>query len=208
MLLAAKYGILLARQKKTLVNDRDYVRNEVRRMKTHLKVALAIAIFLVTAYEAQTALADAPYPPSPLITGLTWAPPSTIDRKAGGSDTWPITWADDGDLYTAYGDGLGFQPHVPSKLSLGFAKVSGMPNSHSGVNIRSDDEQIGGGASGKKASGMLMVDGVLFMWVRNANKDGQQCELWYSENHGVDWTDTGWNFEEFGYCTLIFYSPE
>lgn len=174
-------------------------------MKTLLKASLAIAIALVTVYKAQTVLADAPYPLSPVITSLTWAPSSTIDRKATGSDTWPITWADDGHLYTAYGDGKGFVPKVPSKLSLGFAKVSGVPNTHVGVNIRSSNEQGGSGSSGKKGSGMLMVDGVLYMWVRNANQSGQQCELWYSTNYGVDWIDVGWNFEEFGYCTFINY---
>jgi CubicO group peptidase (beta-lactamase class C family) len=52
----------------------------------------------------------APYPPSPVIKGVTWAPKERVARKAKGSDNWPMTWGDDGYLYTAYGDGNGFEP--------------------------------------------------------------------------------------------------
>jgi hypothetical protein len=52
----------------------------------------------------------AAYPPSRTITGIAWAAKGTILRKARGSDNWPLTWADDDHLYTAYGDGNGFEP--------------------------------------------------------------------------------------------------
>jgi len=104
---------------------------------------------------------SAPYPPSPRITGLTWSPKETIVRRAKGSDNWPLTWADDDNLYTAYGDGNGFEPFVPEKLSLGLAKIIGPPPEFKGVNFRTLTlEQRGEGKSGKKASGILMVDGV------------------------------------------------
>jgi hypothetical protein len=69
------------------------------------------------------------------------------------------------------------------------------------------DEQYGGGARGKKASGMLMVESVLYMWVRNADNKGQYCELWWSEDHAENWEKADWQFEEFGYCTFINYGP-
>ena len=100
---------------------------------------------------------------------MTWAPAESIVREAKGGDNWPLTWADDDHLYTAYGDGNGFEPMIPEKLSLGFARVEGGPADFTGVNIRSaSGEQTGGGKAGKKASGMLMVDGVLYLWTRNA----------------------------------------
>src|SRR3954464_13174528 len=68
-----------------------------------------------------------PYPPSPVIKAITWAPKNEIIRLARGSDNWPMTWADDDALYGAYGDGNGFEPFVPAKLSVGFAKVTGYP---------------------------------------------------------------------------------
>jgi hypothetical protein len=67
----------------------------------------------------------APYPPSELIRAVEWSPADAVIRQADGSDNWPITWADDDHLYTAYGDGWGFVPKLDKKLSLGFAKVAG-----------------------------------------------------------------------------------
>ncbi|UCE48209.1 MAG: serine hydrolase, partial [Phycisphaerales bacterium] len=83
----------------------------------------------------QSVANGAPYRNSEVITCVTWADASTIVHQASGSDNWPITWADDGEQYTAYGDGWGFDPKVPTKLSLGFCRVSGGPPGD-GVNIR------------------------------------------------------------------------
>jgi hypothetical protein len=60
-----------------------------------------------------------PYPPSSAIRKITFGPEPEIIRQAIGSDNWPITWADDDDLYTSYGDGWGFEPLIKTKLSLG-----------------------------------------------------------------------------------------
>ena len=146
---------------------------------------------------------QAPYPPSPVIAGIKWAPVESIIRLAKGSDNWPCTWADDGHLYAAYGDGNGFKPNVPSKLSLGLARVEGSPPSIRGINIRSATaEQKGDGASGKKTSGMLMVDGVLYMFVRNA----RNSQLAWSEDHGKTWAWADWRFtESFGCPTFLNY---
>ena len=162
-------------------------------------------------------LMEAILPPcaySPVITKIEWAPPETIVRKgfdhgAGGwrprnaCDNWPITWADDDCLYTAYGDGWGFEPPAPRRLSMGTAKVLGDPPDVQGVNIPSNAECTGDGPSGRKASGMLMVDGVLYMWVRNANRKGQHSHLGWSTDHAKTWTWADWQFEEFGYCTFL-----
>jgi len=124
---------------------------------------------------------------------LKWAAKETIIRKARGSDNWPVTWADDGHLYAAYGDGWGFEPKVQGKLSLGLARVEGPAEAFRGVNIRSPTgEQTGDGASGRKASGMLSVDGVLYMLVRNAGLS----QLAWSKDHGRTWTWAHWRFRE------------
>ncbi len=143
----------------------------------------------------------APCPPSPVVESLQWDPPSKIVRKASGSDNWPMTWADDGHLYTAYGDGWGFEPKVPEKLSLGFARVEGPAGDFRGVNIRSvSGETKGGGAKGKKASGLLALDGVLYMWVRNAGNS----QLARSADRGKTWTWSDWKFtESFGCPTFL-----
>ncbi|MBK7904581.1 MAG: hypothetical protein IPJ97_17895 [Proteobacteria bacterium] len=104
-----------------------------------------------------------PYPYSTAIVGIDIAAWSSMVSTAEGNDNWPITWADDGELYTAYGDGWGFRNEVTKKLSLGFAKVTGSPPGIEGLNIRSPSgEQVAGsGDAGRKGSGMPMVDGVL-----------------------------------------------
>lgn len=145
----------------------------------------------------------APYPPSPMIEAATWAPIGTIVRRANGSDNWPMTWADDGHLYTAYGDGWGFEPKVPVKLSVGFARVEGPAENFQGINIRTETgERLGQGNAGPKASGMLMVDGVLFMWARNT----QNSQLAWSADRGKTWTWSEWKFTtSFGHPSFLNY---
>lgn len=139
-----------------------------------------------------------------IIKDVTFASQSSIVVRAEGSDNWHITWADDDNLYTAFGDGWGFEPKINKKLSLGFAKVIGEPANFFGVNIRSQKgEQIGDGKSGMKASGILMVDGVLYMWVRNANNNGEQSQLAWSTDRARTWIWADWKFEELGYCCFL-----
>jgi hypothetical protein len=142
--------------------------------------------------------------PAPVVLGIAWDDPAAIRSAAKGSDNWPITWGDDDLLYTAYGDGWGFDPRVPQKLSLGFASVSGGPADFAGTNIHpTNGDQTGDGRRGKKASGMLMVDGVLYAWLRNAGGDGTKAQLIWSEDHGQSWTFAPWLFDEFGYPCLV-----
>jgi hypothetical protein len=138
-----------------------------------------------------------PYPQSPVIGGVSFAPESTVIRKAVDSDNWPITWGDDDAQYTSYGDGSGFEPYTDHKLSLGLAKVIGPPASFQGFNIRSQTgERIGDGAKGAKSSGMVMVDEVLYMLVRNT----ANSQLAWSEDYGRTWQ---WGF----HFTTSFASP-
>jgi CubicO group peptidase (beta-lactamase class C family) len=144
-----------------------------------------------------------PPPPSPVIKDVRWAPPDTIVRLAKGSDNWPMTWGDDDALYTAYGDGWGFDPRRPEKLSLGFAKVLNDPPSVVGENIPSPTgEQKGDGAKGKKASGLLMVNGDLYMWTRNA----KNAQLAWSKDRGKTWEWANWTIgTSFGCPTFLNY---
>ena len=158
-------------------------------------------------YSPQTGLpAPGPYPPSRVIRGVKFAPKSEIVRQADGSDNWPLTWAADDNLYTAYGDGWGFDPEIPQKLSLGFAKISGPPSDFHAVNVRSaSGEQIGQGVDGKKASGLLAVGGRLYMWVRNAGNS----QLAWSGDHGETWSWSDWTFTtSFGHPTFLNFGKD
>ncbi len=153
------------------------------------------------------AVADRPpYPPSKVIARVDWAPKETIVRAAKDSDNWPITWGDDGHLYTAYGDGTGFVPKVPEKLSLGLARVEGGPDGFTGVNLRAATlEQKGDGKAGKKASGLLMVDGVLYLWARNAGN----AQLAWSEDRGKAWKWADWKLTtSFGCPCLLNFGKD
>lgn len=145
----------------------------------------------------------APYPPSPVIRTVDWAPASTIVRLAPGSDNWPMTWGDDDALYTAYGDGNGFKPFVPAKLSLGLARVTGLPPAIEGFNLPARGGEFrGDGRSGRKASGMLMVDGVLYLLARNLD----HAQLAWSRDRGATWTWADWKFTtSFGAPTFLNY---
>jgi CubicO group peptidase (beta-lactamase class C family) len=147
-----------------------------------------------------------PYSPSKVITGMTWAPKETILRKARGSDNWPLTWADDDLQYTAYGDGWGFEPFVPKKRGLGFARIRGNPPSFVGVNIRSPSgEQFDFGARAKKASGILCINGVLYLWTRNAGNS----QLAWSPDHGQTWQWADWRFTtSFGCPTFLNFGKD
>jgi len=152
---------------------------------------------------AKDAPAHAPYPPSASITQIVWAPRETILRRAPGGDNWPMTWGDDDAQYTAYGDGNGFEPFVPDKLSLGFAKIVGGAGDFTGTNLRTPTgEFTGDGHAGRKASGLLMVDGVLYVLTRNRNN----AQLGWSRDHGATWTWADWRFEtSFGCPTFLNY---
>ena len=157
-----------------------------------------VRTLLVLTIAAVVLDADHLVPPSPVIRDITWAPASTIVRHAEGSDNWPLTWADDDHLYGAYGDGHGFEPRTPEKLSLGLARIAGVPPAHSGSNIRSPTaEAKGDDKRGRKASGMLMVSGVLYMLARNTGN----AQLAWSTDRGQTWTWADWRF------TISFGAP-
>jgi hypothetical protein len=145
---------------------------------------------------------------SPVIEDIAWAPLESVVRLAPGSDNWPLTWADDGHLYTAYGDGRGFEPFVERKLSLGLARVEGGPGTGAlrGVNLRSPDaEATGDGARGKKASGILSAGGTLYILARNAGN----AQLAWSRDHGATWEWAGWRFtESFGCPTFLNFGRD
>ncbi|MCP4263847.1 MAG: DUF4185 domain-containing protein [Planctomycetes bacterium] len=161
-------------------------------------------VFLCSILSVMTA-ASPPYPPSTIIKKIDWAPVDTIIRKAAGGDNWPITWAGDDAIYTTWGDGWGFVPKVQNKLSMGFARIVGAPGNFTGTNIRSEAEQLGGGRYGKKGWGIISVDGVLYLLMGHADRQGGQAQLAWSYDHARTWTFANWKFEQFGLIGFVNY---
>ena len=90
---------------------------------------------------------------------------------------------------------------MPKKLGLGFACIEGDPPDFRGVNIPSPSgEQIGDGAASMKASGILCVEGVLYVWPRNAGNS----RLAWSKDHGKMWQWVDWKLtKSFGCPTFL-----
>lgn len=211
LLVVPSLGLILVRNGQTLApgpgepplsEDDVFTRYHDYRARV-LFEPLAGAVIDVRAGQAEAA---SPYPPSPVITGLAWAPKETIVRTARGSDNWPLTWADDDRIYTAYGDGKGFEPFVPEKLSLGFCRIEGGPERFGATNLRSaTGECRGDGAAGRKASGILCVEGTLYLWARNAGN----AQLAWSTDHGATWMWADWKLTRgFGCPTFLNFGRD
>ncbi|NLX99202.1 MAG: DUF4185 domain-containing protein [Rhodopirellula sp.] len=158
---------------------------------------------------ASEGVGSPPYPPSPIIDRIEWAPLESIVRRAKGSDNFPLTWSDDDVLYTTYGDGFGFEPFVTAKLSLGLARITGMPHDFRGVNLRSKSiEQFGDGRNGRKGWGLLSLGGVLYLWMGHADCNGGQAQLAWSVDHGMTWKLAEWRFAEFGLVGFINFGKD
>ncbi|MBI1897227.1 MAG: serine hydrolase [Acidobacteria bacterium] len=98
------------------------------------------------------------------------------------------------------GDGFGFEPRRKQKMGISLAKIVGPPEAPKGVNIPSNIENTGMGEHGRKTSGMLMVDGVLYMWARNAGNS----QLAWSTDHAKTWTWADWKFTtSFGHPSFL-----
>ncbi len=168
-----------------------------------MKTKGLFSLLLLGAAVSSASAAGPAYPPSPVIRAIEWAPPETIRRAAEDGDNWPVTWGADDALYTTWGDGTGFVPKVPEKLSCGFARVTGGPDDFVGTNLFSLGEQPGQGRNGLKGWGILAVDDVLYLWFGHADKRGGAAQLAWSHNQARTWAFADWSFPEFGLVGFI-----
>jgi hypothetical protein len=89
-----------------------------------VKTAPAVAITLP---------GGAPYPSSTLIQNFAFDF-STVFTRGQGSDQWPMTWADDGEMYGMWGDGFGWS-QSGAKQFMGVTRITGTPPVLSGVDV-------------------------------------------------------------------------
>lgn len=136
-----------------------------------------------------------PYPPSPVIRSLhlDWA---THRREAPGSDNWPLTWADDGHQYSAWGDGGGFGgTNGRGRVTLGIARIEGDPGNYTGRNVWGGNEPESHATFGGKSYGILSEGGTLFLWVvPQPGPHLAECRLACSTDHGRTWKQADWAF--------------
>ncbi|MBN1670677.1 MAG: DUF4185 domain-containing protein [Kiritimatiellae bacterium] len=149
----------------------------------------------------QVRVPGAPYPVSPVIEAVAWDAAS-LRSAASGSDNWPVTWARDGHLYAAWGNGGGFGgTDRDGRTPCGVARVEGGPDDWRGFNI------VGGKAPESsfvpfpgKPTGILCVDGVLYMGVLD-DESRKRVAIFRSADHGRTWQGVGggwgrhWHFD-------------
>jgi len=147
-----------------------------------------------------------PYPASQVIDSIIWEPKDQIRRFGQGSDIWPMTWADNGLIYTAWGDGWGFDRKDGPKLSMGVGFIDGDPQQLSVHDLAAPSvEYEGQGPSGIKPSSMLAIGNQLFLWLRNIDGNGRGCRLAKSDDLGLTWSMADWSFPSLGYCVFLNY---
>ena len=139
----------------------------------------------------------APYPPSSVTKDVQflW---STHQRAAPGSDNWPVTWADDDNQYTAWGDGGGFGgTNRVGRASLGVARIEGPWTDHRGYNVWGGHEAENSATFNGKSYGIICIQGVLYMWVglfTPHNDPFKEARLAVSSDHGASWKLADWSF--------------
>lgn len=156
-------------------------------------------ILLASALGVRAGTADEaapPYPPSPVIADVQWDFASWI-RLAPGSDNWPITWADDDNQYTAWGDGGGFGgTNEDGRVSLGVARIEGPADGYAGHNVWGGKDAEHAAQFEGKSYGIICIGGVLYMWVTpGSGAEGyNEARLALSTDYGAMWTGAAWAF--------------
>ncbi len=141
---------------------------------------------------------EIPYPPpAPGEDAKVLGPVKKYFEKAGyqiHGDTYPMTWADDDEIYASAGD-----PNWGGKNDgLDVEIFSGMPPHYTITRVNRMSDYLGYGGSGVKPSGMICVRGVLYLAAQNLLGDkppaygaksqhGSDASIFSSRDHGKSW---------------------
>jgi len=175
------------------------------RRKSRVSAAwgLSVALFFSTApaYAGPTSApgrpARAPYPPSPVLAGITFHR-ETLVTAAPGSDQFGTTWAADDALYLAWGDGGGFGgTNSRGRVSLGVARITGKPPAWQAVNVWGGVRPLSSQPAirGKTSSGVVAVGDAIYLFVVEQDV-WTNNHVWRSTDSGLTWTDLGPMFNE------------
>ena len=171
----------------------------------HCALAAVLAQAQPEATGGEPVAKDAPwqkisYPPSDTLLGIE-IDLSTRRTEAQGSDIWPITWADDDHQYAAYGDGAGFGVTSPreqsgrDRVSLGVSRIEGEWQNYVGKNVWGGKQAENAAQFTGKATGMLSVGGVLYMWVGGPqSRVIEETRLAVSRDHSRTWQLADWKW--------------
>jgi hypothetical protein len=158
---------------------------------THVRTAatlLAGLAALATAATPGPARAAAPYPKSTVITGITWDT-GTHRWSGAGGDIWPVTWAQDGTLRTAWGDGV---IGCNAKVSYGVAAITSATPSPGLQTVSCGPAGVNRG----KIMTLLAAGGNLYA-VLALEGAGSGFPVWRSTDGGRLWLKPTWSFPSF-----------
>ncbi|KAJ5610488.1 hypothetical protein N7510_007207 [Penicillium lagena] len=148
---------------------------------------------------------------------------SELNFDQSDGDLWPTTWADDDQVYTANGDGLGFSTDQADFADCTVSRISGTPETGlSGVRLAAGDA-LGpiwvNGSYNRKPTGIVAVDGdgdgkdELYLVVQMLNdgsgdvafNDVPAASILRSTDYGVTWTSTtAAMFTNYVFTTVFF----
>ena len=121
-------------------------------------------------------------PKSEVIKGFEWIgeriPYGEKDVKG---DTYPMTWADDGEIYAGVGDPLWGE----TVNGCASEKFTGGPEDYKITKHSHMNDYLGWGGDGPKPAGMICVDGVLYYAVQNM-LNMQRSPFSMKSQHGSD----------------------
>ena len=141
---------------------------------------------------------ESAYPTPGLKDDLAPSGPLAAHEPAGYNvrfgDTFPMTWADDDQIYTSAGD-----PNWGHKWDgLDIERFSGMPPHYDITRVNLMAGYRGSGGSGPKPTGMICVNGVLYLAFQNLlgrkapvygtkSQHGSDAAIISSRDHGLTW---------------------
>lgn len=136
-----------------------------------------------------------PYPPSKVITGITFHD-ATARVLAPGSDIWPLSWAADGHQYTCWGDGGGFGgSDKKGRVSFGVGRIKDGTDDYVGVDIAGGMNAPHPAPFSGKSTGILALGDTLYLWLTgSAATRFDFNHLYRSDDHGVTWKDMSVEF--------------
>jgi|TARA_B110000037_G_scaffold212983_1_gene266415 hypothetical protein len=160
-----------------------------------LFVVRCLASLCIFSFVAELTFAEdeerQPYPDSEDIERfvLDW---STHKRFAQGSDNFQLTWAEDGHLYGAWGDGGGFGgTNGRGRVGLGIPRIEGDADDYRGFNVWGGFEPDRPASFDGKSWGMIGVSGELFMWLVPDHPEGKSHRNHYEYVELVRSSDSG-----------------
>lgn len=132
------------------------------------------------------------------VKGIEWLSERIpYPESAVTGDTFPMTWADDDAIYASAGDPMWGGSHQDNGMDV--EKFVGGPTSYRILRPNMLPDFLGFGGDGPKPSGMISVNGTLYLACQNlkgkrpsrdgsASQHGSDTHILVSRDHGSTWT--------------------